>query len=124
MAGSTLENARNPSARFCADRNFGRLRAPYTGLKPAGRDLGPAIPAADKALETGSDEAVIQLLTTKVQEGLRNHFKEVIEKKNFATDDVAAGREFVESYVTYIHYVEGLYEAAAKPITGHYPETD
>jgi uncharacterized protein DUF6448 len=93
-------------------------------LKPAGRDLGPAIPAADKALETGSDEALIQLLTTKVQEGLRNHFKEVTEKKNFATDDVAAGREFVDSYVTYIHYVEGLYEAAAKPITGHYPETD
>jgi hypothetical protein len=28
--------------------------APYTGLKPAGRDLGPAIPAADKALRDGS----------------------------------------------------------------------
>lgn len=122
-----------PQAQAFADRYFFETlvrvhrageNAPYTGLKPAGRDLGPAIPAADKALETGSDEAVIQLLTTKVQEGLRNHFKEVVEKKNFATDDVAAGREFVESYVTYIHYVEGLYEAAAKPITGHYPETD
>ena len=122
-----------PQAQAFADRYFFETlvrlhrageNAPYTGLKPAGRDLGPAIPAADKALETGSDEAVIQLLTTKVQEGLRNHFKEVIEKKNFATDDLAAGREFVESYVTYIHYVEGLYEAAAKPITGHYPETD
>jgi len=32
--------------------------APYTGLKPAGRDLGPAIPAADKALEDGSIEPV------------------------------------------------------------------
>src|SRR3972149_4228335 len=27
--------------------------APYTRLKPAGRDLGPAIPAADHALEVG-----------------------------------------------------------------------
>jgi hypothetical protein len=26
--------------------------ASYTGLQPAGRDLGPAIPAADKALES------------------------------------------------------------------------
>jgi hypothetical protein len=26
----------------------------------------------------------------------------------------AAEREYVESYVTYIHYVEGLYEARAK----------
>lgn len=28
--------------------------APHTGLKPAGRDLGPAIPAADRALQEGS----------------------------------------------------------------------
>lgn len=38
-------------------------KAPYTGLKPAGRDLGPAIPAADKALETGSEAALTHLLT-------------------------------------------------------------
>jgi hypothetical protein len=97
--------------------------APYTGLKPAGRDLGPAIPAADKALETGSDEVLTELLTEKVREGLHRHFKEVVEKKKFAPDDVAAGREFVEAYVVYIHYVEELYEAAAKSVSGHYPET-
>jgi hypothetical protein len=28
--------------------------AAYTGLKPAGLDLGPDIPAADKALESGN----------------------------------------------------------------------
>lgn len=98
--------------------------APYTGLKPAGRDLGPAIPAADKALETGSDEVLTQLLTDKVREGLHSHLNEVIEKKKFAPNDVAAGREFVEAYVIYIHYVEELYEAAAKQVVGHYPETD
>jgi hypothetical protein len=122
-----------PQAQAFADRYFFETlvrvhrageNAPYTGLKTAGRDLGPAIPAADKALETGSDEALTQLLTDKVREGLHNHFKEVAAKKNFATDDVTAGREFVESYVGYIHYVEGLYEAAAKPVTGHYPETE
>ncbi len=121
-----------PQAQAFADRYFFETlvrvhrageNAPYTGLKTAGRDLGPAIPAADKALETGSDEALTQLLTDKVREGLHNHFKEVAAKKNFATD-VTAGREFVESYVGYIHYVEGLYEAAAKPVTGHYPETE
>jgi hypothetical protein len=37
----------------------------------------------------------------------------------------AIGRfnEFIESYVTFIHYVEGLYKAAAQPIAGHYHET-
>ena len=98
--------------------------APYTGLKPAGRDLGPAIPAADKALETGSDEALVELLTNEARDGLHKHFKEVVEKKNFAPNDVAGGREYVEAYVTYIHYVERLYEAAEKKLSGHYSETD
>jgi len=53
----------NPDAQELADLYFFETvvrihRAgegePYTGLKPAGRDLGPAIPAADKALEDGS----------------------------------------------------------------------
>ena len=47
----------------------------------------------------------------------------MVEKKKFAPNDVAAGREYVEAYVSYIHYVESLYEAAAKATVGHYPET-
>jgi hypothetical protein len=122
----------NPQAQKFADRYFFETlvrihrageNAPYTGLKPAGRDLGPAIPAADKALESGSDQALIQLLTNAVQDGLRKHFKEAVEKKKFSSNDVAAGREFVEAYVTYIHYVERLYEAAEKPLSGHYAES-
>ena len=122
----------SPEAQGLADRYFFETlvrihrageSAPYTGLKPAGRDLGPAIPAADKAVATGSDEALVQLLTDAVQEGLRKHFKEAVEKKKFAPNDIAAGREFVEAYVTYIHYVERLYEAAEKPLSGHYAES-
>ena len=93
-------------------------------MKPAGRDLGPAIPAADKALETGSDEALTELLTNEARDGLHKHFKEVIDKKKFAANDVAAGRKYIEAYVAFIHYVEGLHEAAQKPVSGHYPETD
>ena len=122
----------NSQAQEFADRYFFETlvrthrageNAPYTGLKPAGRDLGPAIPAADKALATGSDEALVQLLTDAVQDGLRKHFKEAVEKKKIAPNDIAAGREFVEAYVTYIHYVERLYEAAEKPLNGHYAES-
>ena len=122
----------NSQAQAFADRYFFEAlvrihrageNAPYTGLNPAGRDLGPAIPAADKALETGSDEALTQLLTEKVREGVHSHFKEVVENKKFAPHDIAAGREYVEAYVVYIHYVESLYEAAAKSVGGHYPET-
>ncbi len=96
--------------------------APYTGLKPAGLDLGPAIPAADKALESGSTEAVEKLLTDAIRKGLREHFHAAISQKKFAPDDVEAGRHYVEAYVPYVHYVEGLWEAATKPAKGHFPE--
>ena len=120
-----------PQAQELADRYFFETLvrihragegATYTGLKPAGRDLGPAIPAADKAVETGLFDDVATLLTEAVRQGLRTRFHDLMAKKSFRTDDVAAGREFIESYVTFIHYVEGLYEAATQPVTGHYHE--
>ena len=97
--------------------------ASYSGLKPAGRDLGLAIPAGDKALETGSVEPAVKLLTDAVQKGLREQFKVVMSKKNFSKDNIAAGREYIEAYVEYIHYVERLYEATKDPAKGHFPES-
>jgi hypothetical protein len=96
--------------------------APYTGLKPASLDLGPAIPAADKALDSGSTEAVEKLLTDAIRKGLHEHFHATMSQRKFAQDDVAAGRRYVEAYVPYVHYVEGLWEAATKSAKGHYPE--
>lgn len=96
--------------------------APYTGIKPAGRDLGPAIPAGDKALETGSVEPAVKLLTDAVQKGLREQFNGVMSKKKFNKDDVAAGQRYIGAYVEYIHYVERVYEATRDAAHGHYPE--
>src|SRR5215207_11421921 len=42
--------------------------APYTGLKPAGLDHGPVIPIAERAIESGSPERLIGLLTGRVEE--------------------------------------------------------
>ena len=97
--------------------------APYTGLKPAGRDLGPAIPAADKALRDGDVEPVTRLLTQAVQDGVRGHFKQALVRKNFDVSNVEAGREFVKAYVKYIHCVEALHEQATRPVHGHFEET-
>jgi len=96
--------------------------APYTGLKPAGRDLGPAIPAGDKAIIDGKVEPLVNLLTDQIQKGIHEQFKKVMARKKFNKDDVAAGREYIETYVTFIHYVEHLYEASKEPSHGHYPE--
>lgn len=96
--------------------------APYTGLKPAGRDLGPAIPAGDRALEDGSIDKVHKLLSDAIRKGLHEHFHRAMERKSFAPDDVRAGRGYVEAYVPYIHYVETLWEVASRAAHGHYAE--
>jgi hypothetical protein len=95
---------------------------PYTGLKPAGRDLGPAIPAADKALENGNVEPLVRLLTEAADTGVRERFAQAVAKKKFSAEDVDAGREFIEVYVPFIHYVERLYDAAKTSAAGHFPE--
>jgi Family of unknown function (DUF6448) len=123
----------SPAAKELADRYFFETLvrvhragegAPFTGLKPAGRDLGPAIPAADQALEAGSAEALLRLLIGTVHDGVLGQFKEVMTKRQFEKDDVAAGQAYVSSYVAFIHYVERLYETAKNPASGHFPESE
>jgi hypothetical protein len=113
--------ALGPEARELADRFFFETvvrlhRAaegePFTGLKPAGRDLGLAIPAADKAIADGNVEPLITLLTETLQEHLRARFHHVIDKKTYKSGDVAAGRAYVEVYVEFMHFVERVFEAA------------
>ena len=87
--------------------------APYTGLRPAGEDIAPVVPAAEQALDTGMVKALVGLLTDAVRSGLHRHFEAAVASKSFALDDVAAGRRFVEAYERYIHYVERLWQVAA-----------
>lgn len=96
--------------------------APYDGLKPAGRDLGPAIPAADKALVTGDVEPLVKILMAHLEEGLRERFARANSLKNYAKNDVEAGRKYVAAYVTYLHYAEGLHAATASAAHGHFDE--
>ncbi len=118
----------NPEAKELADNYFYetvvRLHRlgegePYTGIKPAGMDLGPAIPAGDKAIEDGSISKVQFLISEAVEEGLKKHFSELMEKKNYDPNNVDAGREYVKAYVEYIHYVENLYNTAKNPHVLH-----
>lgn len=98
--------------------------ASYTGLKPAGRDLGPTIPAADKAVETGKIEPLVDLLMSKIRKDLEEHFHEVMARKSFDANNVEMGREFVRAYVEFIHYAERIFEATATESHGHYPDSE
>ncbi|GLH68375.1 DUF6448 family protein [Geothrix edaphica] len=87
--------------------------APYTGLKPAGMDFGPAIPAADKALASGDLKPVFELMHGVLKPGLEARFKQARAARSQAPSDPAAGRKAVAAYVDFLHYVDGVYRAAA-----------
>lgn len=96
--------------------------APYTGLKPAGTDLGLAIPAADAAIASGDPTGLTALLVDALRRGVEERYRDVRAKRDYAPGDVSAGRAYVESYVSFVHYVEALYEATQSVAAGHYAE--
>ena len=85
--------------------------AGYTGLKPAGK-IEPPIAAADKSLESSKLQEVAKLISKRTEEGLHRSFEDMMKKKKYNPNDVAAGRAFASAYVEYTHYVERLYDAA------------
>lgn len=96
--------------------------APYAGLKAAGAEVDPGVAAADRALESGSLDQVKDLLNDAMKHGLEERFRKVMSTKNYEKGDLRAGREYVESYVTFIHYVEGVHAAASSVSAGHEEE--
>jgi len=97
--------------------------APYTGLKPAGTDPGPAVRAADLSLETGNVDALAKRIGAHAEAGVRERFARAIDTKRHADHDTDAGRAFVEAYVDFVHYVEGLHEAIAGPGAHRFEDT-
>ncbi len=116
-----------PEARELADRHFFETvvrvhrageGAPYTGLKPAGQDMGPAIPAADRSIDRRSSDEVEKLLVETVKKGLGQRFSRLAGRPQ-PGEDVAAGREWVEAYVPYVHWVDGVHQAASGGAAAH-----
>jgi hypothetical protein len=107
--------SKGPEAKELADRHFlenlVRLHragegAPYTGL--SAEPVEPIIAAADKSLENGSVDHLIKHVSEEVASGIRKRFAHTLEKKEHADENIDAGREFVEAYVEFTHYVERL----------------
>jgi uncharacterized protein DUF6448 len=89
--------------------------APYTGLKPAGLDVGPVIPVAERAIETGSVDELEKLLCGLLDEELEHRFHDLLELEP-GNGDVAAHREYVEAMLGLQVWAHSLYLAIqAKP---------
>ena len=86
--------------------------AAYTGLK-VDEPVDAAIEAADRALETGQTGILVKAVTHRTEEGINQQLQKVVARRARMKDSVAAGREYVEAYVDYVHYYEGLVTATA-----------
>jgi hypothetical protein len=122
-----IVRAKGPEGRELADTYFFETLvrvhragegAPYTGLAPAGA-VEPVVAKADQALEKGSVDVLAKKLAGLVDAGVRKRFSRALEARKHAGDSVEAGREYVEAYVEFVHYAEGLHAIAAGPGAHH-----
>lgn len=118
FAKSVTVRAKGPEARALADQYFletlVRLHragegAPYSGIKD--EPVEPIVAMADKALADGSADEMTKKISAHMTEAIKQKFNRAVETRKEKDKGVAEGREFVEAYVTYMHYVEGIHTA-------------
>jgi len=123
------------NAREVADRFFYetvvRLHrsgegAAFTGLKPAGLDVGPVIPVTGRAIESGSVGQLTDLLCKVVREEVGARFDHVMRLKDAADIGVEQAREYVSSMLglqVYAHTIYKTLKAAGHDGHSHGAET-
>lgn len=78
----------------------------YTGI--SNEPVAPAIAAADLSLETGSTEALADLMVDQLRQVIQERFDAALASKAHADHTVEAGRAYVHNYVLYTHLIEEL----------------
>lgn len=89
---------------------------PFTGLKPAGLDVGPVIPIAEKAIETGSPDDLVAFLTEAVRSEALHRFEEMTELRSHVGEGVPAARKYVSAMLglqVWSHKLNGCVKAPA-----------
>lgn len=121
LARSLKVRGLGPEAQSLADQSFietaVRLHragegAAYTGLKPAGLDHGPAIPAAEEAIAKGTLTPLEETVVAQIRTGLAHRLAEVQETEPGPAADVAAARRHASAELGFITYAEALRQAA------------
>jgi hypothetical protein len=109
-----------PEAKLLADEwffeNVVRIHragegAPYTGLKPAGLGHGPVVPVTERAIETGSPDELVRVLTAMVEQEVRERFEQVMTLKAHVNGDLHANRAYVEAMLGLEVWSHSIYQA-------------
>jgi hypothetical protein len=71
--------------------------APFTGLKPAGLDVGPVIPVAEQTIRDEDPAPLIELLTQIVRDETDQRFRRMLALKAEADSGGEAARAYVSA---------------------------
>lgn len=90
--------------------------AAYTGLKPAGADFGPAIPAAEHAVATGDLAKLQAVLTEEIEHALRERLAHVRELQKAPLEPKTAAelphaRERISAELAFVTFTESIRQA-------------
>lgn len=85
--------------------------AAFTGLKPAGLDVGPAIPLAEQAVRAGDEQAISDFLAGTLAERLSARMARLRELDASRDGSVVAEREYVEAMLDFEVFSHRVYQA-------------
>ncbi|MGZ8726062.1 MAG: DUF6448 family protein [Aeromicrobium sp.] len=123
----------NEDARNVADRLFFETvvrihrageGAPYAGLKPAGLSVGPVIPLAERAIETGSPEPVANFLTGVLRDELTLRLEEVKALEAAKDRSITDARRYVGAMLGFEVYSHHVFQALQAPAHGEHGDAD
>jgi len=98
--------------------------APYTGLRPAGLDVGPVIPLAERAIEVGSAEPVADYLTGVLHDELKRRLEKVNALAAMRDRSVPDARSYVDAMLGFQVYSHQILQALHAPAHGDSGQED
>lgn len=84
--------------------------APYTGLKPAGLSVGPVIPMAERAIEIGSVDDLVEMLCGAVRSEVKQRYGRMRRLQDGRATSVEDARAYVEAMLGFEVYTHKLYQ--------------
>jgi len=116
----------SPEAKELADKYFLETLirihragegAPYTGIKETPPEKITIL--TDHALANGSADELIKKIQAHLAVAIKEKFDKALQASKNKDESVESGREFVEAYVQYTHYVEGIHTAIMSTASHH-----
>lgn len=97
--------------------------ASFDGLKPLGTPIDEVVEAADESIATGNLDPINKmneegLIPDERMAEITERFEKVMSLKNYDVNDLEAGREYIEAYVSFFKFAEGEEENGEHGVHG------